>query len=67
MSYEGDTWYWEYLGMLSVPSYADAWERKQTWYERQGLISRVLTSEDGPDGSIDSTAIERVARSVVDG
>lgn len=22
-TYEGDTWYWEHLGMLSVPSYAE--------------------------------------------
>lgn len=61
VSYEGDTWYWEHLGMLSVPSYAEAWGRKQDWYARQGLEGRVLTSEDGSDGSIDSAAIEREA------
>lgn len=65
VTYEGDTWYWEHLGMLSVPSYADAWERKRAWYERRGLLDRVLTSEDGADGSIDSTDIERTARTRV--
>ena len=65
VNYEGDTWYWEHLGMLSVPSYADAWERKRAWYERQGWSDRVLTSEDGPDGSIDSTDIERTAQTRV--
>lgn len=63
VSYEGDIWYWEHLGMLSVPSYADAWHRKEAWYERQGWGSRVLTSQDGPDGSIDALAIENTARS----
>jgi hypothetical protein len=29
VSYEGDTFYWEHLGMLSVPSYKEAWDRKR--------------------------------------
>jgi exodeoxyribonuclease V alpha subunit len=57
--YEGETWYWEHLGMLSVPSYAESWERKRTWYEANGYLGQLLTSEDGPDGSIDVPAIER--------
>jgi exodeoxyribonuclease V alpha subunit len=60
--YEGDTWYWEHLGMLSTPSYAEGWARKQKWYEENGYLGRVLTSEDGPDGSIDAAAIEATAR-----
>jgi hypothetical protein len=62
VSYEGETWYWEHLGMLSVPSYAEAWERKRRWYEENGYVDRVVTSEDAPDGSIDATAIEQTAR-----
>ena len=27
-SFEGDVYYWEHLGMLNVPSYREAWERK---------------------------------------
>ena len=42
--YEGDTWYWEHLGMLAVPSYAEKWERKKAWYERQGNFDRVITT-----------------------
>lgn len=60
--YEGDTWYWEHLGMLSTPSYAEGWARKQKWYEDNGLLGQVLTSEDGPDGSIDAAEIEATAR-----
>jgi exodeoxyribonuclease V alpha subunit len=64
-SYEGDTFYWEHLGMLSVPTYKEAWERKRQWYEANGFLDRVITSEDGPDGSIDAAAIERIARTKI--
>lgn len=62
VSYEGDTYYWEHLGMLSVPSYKEAWDRKRQWYEDNGFLDFVITSEDGPDGSIDAAEIERTAR-----
>ena len=62
VSYEGDIFYWEHLGMLSVPSYREQWERKREWYERNGYLDRLITSEDGPDGSIDSSSIEQIAR-----
>jgi exodeoxyribonuclease V alpha subunit len=62
VSYEGDTYYWEHLGMLSVPSYREAWNEKRRWYEANGFIDRIITSEDGLDGSIDAAAIERLAR-----
>lgn len=60
--YEGETWYWEHLGMLATPSYAEGWARKQKWYEDNGYLGQVLTSEDGLDGSIDAAAIEATAR-----
>ena len=62
VSFEGDVFYWEHLGMLNVPSYREAWERKQTWYEENGFVDRLITSQDGPDGSIDAAAIEQTAR-----
>jgi len=61
-SFEGDVYYWEHIGMLSVPSYREAWERKRQWYEDNGYAERLITSEDGPDGSIDAARIERIAR-----
>ena len=61
-SFEGDVYYWEHLGMLSVPSYRESWERKRRWYEDNGYAERLITSEDGPDGSIDAARIERIAR-----
>jgi exodeoxyribonuclease V alpha subunit len=62
VSYEGDTYYWEHLGMLTVPSYREQWERKRQWYEDKGYWDRVITSEDGADGGIDASEIERTAR-----
>jgi len=62
VSFEGDVFYWEHLGMLNVPSYREAWERKQKWYEENGFADRLITSQDGPDGSIDAAKIEQTAR-----
>ena len=62
VAYEGDTFYWEHLGMLSVPSYREQWEHKREWYEANGYGDQLITSEDGPDGSIDATAIEKTAK-----
>ena len=65
VSYEGDSFYWEHLGMLSVPSYREAWERKLRWYEANGFKDRLITSEDKPDGGIDASEIERIARTLI--
>jgi hypothetical protein len=38
IGFEGDVYYWEHLGMLSVPAYREGWERKRRWYEeRMGI------------------------------
>jgi len=35
IGFVGDTYYWEHLGMLSVPAYREGWERKRRWYEER--------------------------------
>ena len=65
VSFEGDIFYWEHLGMLSVPSYRAKWERKRDWYQRNKYMDRLITSEDGLDGSISSAEIERIARKAI--
>ena len=62
VSFEGDVYYWEHLGMLSSPSYRDAWNRKLKWYKCNNYSNCLITSEDGLDGSIDAAQIERIAR-----
>ena len=46
--------------VLSLPSYRAARERKRQWYG-DGYADRFVTSEDGPDGSIDAARIEWIA------
>jgi exodeoxyribonuclease V alpha subunit len=62
VSYEGDTFYWEHLGMLAVPSYREQWKHKRCWYKTNKYDDQLITSEDGPDGGIDTTQIEKTAR-----
>jgi len=62
VSFEGDTVYWEHIGMLVVPSYREQWERKREWYKTKGYANQLITSDDWPDGSIDTTNIEKIAR-----
>ena len=61
-SFEGDVFYWEHLGMLGVPSYREAWERKREWYNENDYGEQLVTSEDAPDGGIDAAQIERIAK-----
>lgn len=62
VSFEGDTYYWEHLGMLSLPSYRESWNRKKQWYKDNGYWEQVITSEDKPDGGIDAELIVSTAR-----
>ena len=62
VSYEGDTFYWEHLGMLSVPSYRERGIGSGNGTKTTAYLDRVITSEDGADGSIDAAEIERIAR-----
>ena len=59
--FEGETWYWEHLGMLSKPKYLADWQDKKAWYIANGYWDRVVTSEDGLDGSIQADTIEAIA------
>ncbi len=61
IEFKGRTYYWEHLGMIDLPAYRKEWERRKKWYESHGLLDKVITSQDGPDGSIDSKEIERIA------
>ncbi len=62
VSYEGDTFYWEHLGMLTLPSYRESWNRKKQWYKDNGYWDQVITSEDKSDGGIDAELITSIAK-----
>ena len=65
VSFEGDTFYWEHLGMLSLPSYRQSWNRKKQWYKDNGYWEQVITSEDKPDGGIDAELIVATAKNKI--
>lgn len=68
----GIIFYWEHLGMLSNESYKEKWEKKKSWYHKQGILSLVngelpdsdrvlITTQDNTNntmGGIDSRDIE---------
>lgn len=62
----GDPIIWEHLGMLDKESYRRSWEWKLEWYKQNGyqLGENLFTTEDGPDGALDQTAITAVAEEV---
>jgi hypothetical protein len=37
-----------------------SWERKKKWYQENGYVEHLITSQDGPDGSIDSKTIDKI-------
>ncbi len=47
VTYRGDIFYWEHLGMLHVPSYRREWEHKLEWYITHGYADQLITSQEG--------------------
>lgn len=41
--------YWEHLGMLGNPEYAEGWEKKRKWYADQGILPGTA---GGPNGTL---------------
>ncbi|MGO4889957.1 AAA family ATPase [Anaerobacillus sp. MEB173] len=59
---QGKTAYLEHLGMLRNKSYKKHWDEKRANYERVGIsetLGNLIITEDGLDGSLDATLIER--------
>ena len=48
--------------MLGVPEYSQDWEKKEQWYKDNGYHEMLITSADGPEGSIDSKEIEKLVK-----
>ena len=66
----GRTIYWEHLGLLNDPVYAERWEAKRKWYAAHGVVEYPATgpavlvwSRDEPSGGINSQEIvEKIDR-----
>ncbi len=52
----GKTTFWEHLGMLDKPHYAERWERKRLWYD-QWFPGQLATTQEGPDLSDESATL----------
>lgn len=62
----GEIVVWEHLGMLNQPVYAQGWEKKRAWYEKNGFTEghNLFTTRDDEQGGLDSRKVEQVAKSV---
>lgn len=58
IEYNGKTYYWEHLGMLSQESYRNKWMLKLELYRKNGI--EPITSKDDANGGIDSGEIEKI-------
>ena len=70
----GITYYWEHLGMLSIPSYKQRWERKLRWYRDMGILPRdegggpngtLIITQDDYQGGIDAQHIKTLVDDIL--
>jgi ATP-dependent exoDNAse (exonuclease V) alpha subunit len=68
IGFEGDLYYWEHLGMLSIPSYREGWEKKRRWYEETMGIPVVGDgARDGVDVKAGNSPLVITSRDGADG
>ena len=60
IEYNGKTYYWEHLGMLSQESYRNKWMLKLELYRKNNI--EPITSKDDVNGGIDSKEIENIIK-----
>ena len=58
ITWNGEEWYWEHLGMLDKEEYKNHWDAKKEWYEKNGFSARLITTEERE--GLDSKAIEKL-------
>lgn len=56
VTWAGQTYYWEHLGLLDQTDYSDQWASKREWYERW-FPSRLLITEEGANLSNEADTI----------
>jgi len=58
LSWRGQEWYWEHLGMLSDEDYRNHWNEKEDWYRSHGFHEHLITSEEAE--GFDSQVVESI-------
>jgi len=57
ITWRGEEWYWEHLGLLGDESYRNHWETKRAWYDKHGFGDRLIVSSE--QGGFDSHEVLR--------
>jgi exodeoxyribonuclease V alpha subunit len=60
ITYRGQEWYWEHLGMLHDERYRNHWETKRAWYEKHGFADRLITTTE--EGGFDSQSVLQILK-----
>lgn len=58
VTWEGEDWYWEHLGLLNKPEYLKDWNKKEEWYNKNFPGKLVTTKE--------SVNISEDAKNIID-
>ena len=56
VTFRGEKYYWEHLGLLDRPDYAAHWRKKEEWYNKH-FPGKLLTTSEGHDLSIEAKRI----------
>lgn len=56
ITWRGEKYFWEHLGMLHRAEYRAKWEAKRAWYAKHHP-DRLVTTEEGPDLSTQAAAL----------
>lgn len=59
VTFRGEAYYWEHVGMLDRPDYKAHWEKKQKWYEKN-FPGQLLVTYEGKNLSQDALEIIKV-------
>ena len=69
----GEIWYWEHLGMMSVPAYQKRWEKKLADYKAAGILpieegggamGKLITTIERDGEGIDSQKIDEIIKKI---
>ena len=63
----GENLYWEHLGMLNKPEYAEDWMRKMLFYHWMGIDhgKNLIVTADDCTGHIDQMVIAEIIRTQI--
>lgn len=56
ITWNGEQWYWEHLGLLEREDYQNHWETKQEWYQKH-FPDRLITTVESPTLSKDAESL----------